>query len=158
MNLLIDGHNLIGKIPGIDLKDPDDEAKLVSRLRRYAARTNNKLVVFFDGGLPGGASPELSGANIKVIFAPTGQIADPLIINRIRRIRDRSAWTVVSSDQSIQDAAARQRVRIERAEEFSKNLAESLKPSQETFDLPQAPLSEEEIEDWIKIFTSRRKS
>lgn len=36
MNYLIDGHNLIARTPGLSLADPDDEAKLVQLLRRWA--------------------------------------------------------------------------------------------------------------------------
>jgi hypothetical protein len=157
MNLLIDGHNLIGKIPDIDLQDPDDEAKLTSRLRRYAARTKNKLTVFFDGGLPGGESPELSGGTVHVIFAPAGQIADPLIIKRIRKIRDRKAWTVVSSDQAILRAANLHRVRVERSEEFAGKLTETLDHTPQAVDLRQVPPSEEDVDAWLKVFTKSRK-
>ena len=37
MPILIDGHNLIAKLPDLRLDDPDDEAKLVARLRAYYA-------------------------------------------------------------------------------------------------------------------------
>lgn len=154
MRLLVDGHNLIGKIPDIDLEDEQDEAKLVSRLRRFAARTGNKLTVLFDGGLPGGASPELSGASVQVIFAPAGQIADPLIINRIRGIRDRDAWMVVSSDWSILDAATQQGVRVQHSEEFAITLAKALKGPKPA-DLRQTPPSEKDVDEWLEVFSKR---
>ena len=34
MLYLIDGHNLIGQMPGLSLDDPHDEAKLVERLKQ----------------------------------------------------------------------------------------------------------------------------
>ena len=43
MPVLIDGHNLIAKLPGIHLDDPDDEERLVERLRRYQARTGKRF-------------------------------------------------------------------------------------------------------------------
>jgi len=52
MEWLIDGHNVIGQMPDIGLDDPDDEQKLLWRLRRYRARTGRRIVVVFD---PGGA-------------------------------------------------------------------------------------------------------
>ena len=61
MPLLIDGHNLIGRLPDLRLDDPQDEAKLVARLRVYHARTGKRVTVVFDRGLPGGRSRELSG-------------------------------------------------------------------------------------------------
>ncbi len=47
MPLLIDGHNLIGRLPDLRLDDPDDEAKLVARLRTYCARTRKRITAVF---------------------------------------------------------------------------------------------------------------
>ena len=43
MPYLIDGHNLIAKLPDIDIADPNDEAKLVTRLRGFAAKTSKQV-------------------------------------------------------------------------------------------------------------------
>ena len=81
MHYLIDGHNLIATMPGIDLSDPDDEAQLVLRLRTWtAASRKRRVTVYFDGGLPGGPAHDLSGARLKVIFASTGRSADETTI------------------------------------------------------------------------------
>ena len=37
MHYLIDGHNLIARVPGLSLADPDDEVKLLQLLKRWAA-------------------------------------------------------------------------------------------------------------------------
>ncbi len=37
MSLIIDGHNLIGILPDIQLDQPDDEPRLLERLRAYRA-------------------------------------------------------------------------------------------------------------------------
>ena len=50
MPILIDGHNLIGRLPAISLQDPDDEDKLVRLLKSYQARTGKSLTVVFDAG------------------------------------------------------------------------------------------------------------
>ncbi len=58
MSFIIDGHNLIGVMPDINLADPDDEHRLLARLRAYRARSGGpSLIVFFDSGAspPGGA-------------------------------------------------------------------------------------------------------
>ena len=47
MPLLIDGHNLIAKLPSISLDDPHDETQLVELLRRYRARTGKRIQVIF---------------------------------------------------------------------------------------------------------------
>jgi len=153
MRVLVDGHNLIGRMPNISLSDPDDEAQLVSRLRKYAARTGRRLTVVFDAGLPGGPSRQLSGGGVEVIFAPTGRPADPIIVQRIRQARDPGAWLVVSSDQDILKAAAQRRVRTQRSEEFATQLGltQSLEVSPEG-DPRQDSLSEAEVEAWLREF------
>ncbi len=69
MHYLIDGHNLIAKLPDVNLSDPDDEIQLVLKLRQWTAVSAKRVVtVFFDGGIPGGHNVNLSNAQVKVIF------------------------------------------------------------------------------------------
>ena len=42
MPFLIDGHNVIAVLSDIDLADPDDEAKLVVKLRAWSGRERRK--------------------------------------------------------------------------------------------------------------------
>lgn len=52
MPLLVDGHNLIGQMPGLKLSDEDDEGELVMLLRRYStAKRSRQVVVVFDSTL-----------------------------------------------------------------------------------------------------------
>ena len=62
MSLIIDGHNLIGVMPDIDLADPDDEWQLVQRLRGYASAKNTALTVVFDPRVSRGILGHLTGA------------------------------------------------------------------------------------------------
>ena len=50
MTLLIDGHNLIGAMPDIDLAQSDDEHQLVLRLRTYCGEGRRQVTVVFDSG------------------------------------------------------------------------------------------------------------
>jgi len=155
MKVIVDGHNLIGKLADISLADPNDEAQLVILLRQYAARTGRKLTVVFDGGLPGGPSRKLSGGGVRVVFASSGRQADPLIINRIRRIRDLEAWLVVSSDRAILRAAARYKVRAQRSEDFAAELEEAPRPPPAAPDPRLIPPSKDEVDAWLREFTGR---
>lgn len=47
MQYWIDGHNLIGKIPDLDLSDPDDEAKLARQIKQWASRDRRRHVTLF---------------------------------------------------------------------------------------------------------------
>ena len=148
MPLLIDGHNLIGRLPDLRLDDPDDEAKLVMRLRAYSARTRKRVTVVFDRGLPGGRSRELSGAGVEVIFAAAGHTADGILRERIRRARDPRGLTVVTSDREIIAAAQARGARVMRSEEFSARLSAPAPDRVED----DVRLSPEEVEEWLKLF------
>ena len=88
MQYLIDGHNLIGKMPDIELSDPDDEIQLILRLRSWTAvSAKRKVVVYFDGGIPGGKDVNLSSSQVMVIFASRGKTADYLLITHINRVK-----------------------------------------------------------------------
>ncbi len=140
MPYLIDGHNLIGAMRDIRLSDPDDEMKLVNKLRSYAARKGKKLTVIFDGGLPGGKSIA-SNDKVTVIFAAyEHSSADKLIAARIKRLRDPQGWTLVTSDQELLGLAKSYRVRAIRSAAFADTLAH----------LPDPP----DLGEWIYPITS----
>ncbi len=48
MLILIDGHNLIPKIPGMSLADLDDENQLIPLLQTYCRKRRNTVEVYFD--------------------------------------------------------------------------------------------------------------
>ena len=84
MHYLIDGHNLIGQMDGLELSDPDDELKLLKKLRRWTvADPRRQVTLFFDGGIFRGEAKHLSGALITVIFSSRKQTADALIIKAL---------------------------------------------------------------------------
>ncbi len=152
MPLLIDGHNLIAQLPDQRLDDPDDEAQLVERLRRYQAHTGKRLTVVFDRGLPGGVERDLSTSKVKVVFAPTGRAADALIIDRVRRSRDPRGLTVVTSDQHVIAAVERQGARVMRAETFAAELG-APPTSTESDDVV---LSQSEVDEWLALFEEEK--
>jgi predicted RNA-binding protein with PIN domain len=149
MPLLIDGHNLIGQLPDLRLDDPDDEVKLVARLRTYCAREDKRAIVVFDHGLPGGWSEPLSGAGVRVIFASAGRDADGILRERIRNARDPRGLMVISSDRAVIAAAKAGKVRVMRAEIFAARLGA---PADEAESEQGPQLSPEEVEEWMQIF------
>ncbi len=101
---LIDGHNLIGAglIPGIHLQQEDDEMRLADWLRARKSYIPGKVVVVFDGGIPGGTSPQLSGGGVTVIFAAQKHtIADTVIYQRARSSNSPKSVTVVTNDVGL---------------------------------------------------------
>ncbi len=152
MPLLIDGHNLIGRMPDLSLDDPDDEAALVERVRRYCWRHRRRATVVFDAGLPGGPAPHLSAPPVEVIFASPGHSADAVIRERIARLSDPGGWIVVSSDRSVQRAARARGARVVPAEAFAAELTSMPSPSDEEMEKPQRV---EDVEAWLRLFERR---
>ncbi|MCP4541912.1 MAG: NYN domain-containing protein [Chloroflexi bacterium] len=154
MPILIDGHNLIGKLPDIHLDDPDDEAKLVVRLKSYCARTSKRVTVVFDHGLPGGRSWELSGGGVETVFAPTGRTADRILCERLRQARDPRGLTVVTSDRQVIAAAKAQGARVMRSEQFAVQL--NTPRTVETIETERdVNLSADEVQEWLKMFEEK---
>lgn len=150
MPVLIDGHNLIGQLPDISLADPDDEARLVSRLQGYAGRFGKRVTVVFDRGLPGGRSESLSSGRVNVVFAPTGRNADRVLIERIRRSPDPHGLTVVTSDREVIAAAQRRGAQVVHSEEFARELEPS--PASPGSAKEDVRLSPDEVEAWLELF------
>src|SRR5664279_1556818 len=162
MTYLIDGHNLIGQLPDISLRDPNDEAKLVQKLSGFAARTQKRCVVVFDSGLPGGKS-RFSTSQVEVIFASAGRSADDVMKERIKRVRDPGQWVVVSNDRAVIDAARARRITILTSADFAPQLrstptplTKQHAPDADAGEASDVHVSAEEVEAWLEIFKDRK--
>ena len=153
MPYLIDGHNLIGRMPGISLRDPDDEAKLLARLRTYCARQGTKATVYFDRGAPGHSGPpSVSGVTAHFVTSPA--TADGAIGRHLHRLgRDARNWTVVTSDASVAETARRSGARVRSSEGFAQELATALTLAAPP-EKPEGPPSDDELERWERLFRS----
>ena len=155
MHWLVDGHNLIGQMPNLQLSDPDDEAKLVEYLRRYRARTGHRLTVIFDAGTSYQPAHTQQKGGITVQFARPGQTADQLIKRRLRKIKDPQGTIVVTSDRAVQQAAQQVQVRVVEAREFGQQLLQLSAPGQEAADAgsqADVQLSADEVDEWLALF------
>jgi predicted RNA-binding protein with PIN domain len=161
MHYLIDGHNLIAKMPDIALDDPNDEVMLVLRLRSWAAGSRKRqITVIFDRGLPGGRSKFLSRGQVDVIFAPEGQTADTLLISRIRQAANPGEYTLISSDRQVLAVARDRRMQHIPANVFAERLGQAGRKEQAVPDglspdqADDLDLSPEEIAEWLALFES----
>ncbi len=151
MEYLIDGHNLIAAMPDIDLDEPDDEVRLVARLREWAlADRRRRVLVIFDRGLVAGKDPRLSRGRVQVYFAPSGQTADSLLRRRIEQVEDPRAVTLITSDREIIAAANARRMGHMFSEAFAVRLGEDLQPAPAEPDEPT--LSPAEVQEWLDLF------
>ncbi|MEM7801635.1 MAG: NYN domain-containing protein [Chloroflexota bacterium] len=162
MIYVIDGHNLIGKMPDIKLSDPDDEQRLVNRLSDWVRLSPRREVrIYFDPGEFGGFNNLLSISRIKVQFARVGKTADSHIIRFIQSIKNPQEYTLVTSDREIIRAARHRRVGYILSEEFTQLLIEELKgddqeevaqPKPEAGTEDEVMIDAKEVSDWIDIF------
>lgn len=155
MPYLIDGHNLIPKIPGLSLRAVDDEIELIKHLQAFQRRIRKKIEVYFDKATPGEARTQRYGS-ITAHFSPEGKTADAAILTRLRQLGgDARTWTVVSSDRQVQAAARAAHARVVDAHTFAQQMASASAPASEseaTLAKPDAPLSPEEIDEWLDLF------
>jgi uncharacterized protein len=152
MPYLIDGHNLIGQMPGLSLADPDDEQKLVVLLRAFLMRTRKKGTVIFDNGQPGGAS-HWSNSVLTVVFSRPSGSADDLIRRRLSSAKNPRELIVVSSDQAVTQAAQAARARVQGAAEFARQMTKQPLTPQEKQD---GVLTKDEVVEWEKLFKKGR--
>jgi predicted RNA-binding protein with PIN domain len=161
MNYLIDGHNLIGKMPDIHLGDPDDEAKLVLRLVNWAAvGKNRRVIVVFDGGVPGVNWAGFRNERVKAVFVPQGKSADEWLIRFMydQVGNDVKGYTVVSSDRAIQKQAENRRILCVKSETFAAEMARereewSQPAPQPASGSPARPLLQpHEVDAWLHFF------
>jgi hypothetical protein len=160
---LVDGHNLIGKLPDIHLSDPDDEQKLVTRLNDWCLLDKRRQVkVFFDAGEFGGLGDMLSRPAVRVQFSRIGQTADSVIIKYLESVKNPQEFTLVTSDREIIYAARKKHIGYILSEEFSVLLADEFVPDQRVEAEDRKPeekgaeaevdVSADEVQTWLRAF------
>ena len=156
MPLLIDGHNLIPKIPGINLSDLDDEMHLVKMLQDYARIRRLKQVECFFDKAPIGHPRKGKFGTIQVQFARPGLTADAEIEGRLHQLgRQARNWIVASSDQQVRRAARAFGARDISSEDFAMELLEVLTRDVDDSTAAADPqVSKEEMQMWLELFKS----
>ena len=153
MPILIDGHNLIGRLPGLSLADPDDEEKLVRLLQPLQARKKSSLVVVFDPGITFLPAQKRRQGRIQVVYAPAGSSADEVIAKRVAASRNPSEWLVVTNDQALASRVQRFGARVQSADDLVADLEAT--PGGEA-DWKDREPSSDEVEFWLSQFQRRR--
>jgi uncharacterized protein len=157
MPYLVDGHNLIPKLPGLSLSAIDDELDLIDWLGVFCQQKRKDVEVYFDQAPPGASSLRRTG-RVKAHFVRQGTTADAAIMSRLRQLRGGAAnYTVVSSDHQVQAAARAARAKVLTSEAFASLLINL--PERKATGLPgegsERSVSKEEIEYWEARFKRR---
>jgi predicted RNA-binding protein with PIN domain len=152
MKWLIDGHNLIGQMPNIRLDDPHDEEKLLGYLRSFRARTGHSLTVVFDAGPTYQTGSNQKRGGITVQFVPSGQIADQILVRRIRKVKNPQEVMVVTSDQAVAQIARQAGIRVTPSGEFARQLLQMQTNPDGEDDQANVSLTANEVDEWLDIF------
>lgn len=176
MPTLIDGHNLIPKL-GLSLRSLDDEMQLVARLQEFCrAERKKSLEVYFDGAPAGQVGTRKMGL-VTAHFVRLGATADSAIRARLKTLgRAARNWTVVTSDRQVQADARGAGAAVVSSEAFAARVNAStraLAPGRQPAKSPQgakspkgervegsakeAGMSEEEVEEWLRLFREKER-
>ncbi len=154
MDYLVDGHNLIGRMPGLALSDPDDEAKLVDLLGRWTLREpRHRITVVFDGGVYGHPS-RLGSSRVRVIFAHLPRNADSVLEKLLQQVKSPGMTVLVSDDRAITSVAADRGVHVVPCRVFLEQLMQPRAPRSKRPGRarPEPKLPNSEVEAWLKHF------
>jgi uncharacterized protein len=151
MPYIIDGHNLIGKLPNIHLDDPDDEKQLIEMLIPFCVENNKKADIYFDNAPLGQSGAKVHGRVI-ARYVRSGETADQAIKRRLSKLgADAASWTVVTSDREVQTAAKRSYAKVVTSEDFANRLMADPKIVDKGKS-EDPKISNSEIDEWMDLF------
>lgn len=147
MPYIIDGHNLIGKIPDISLSDLDDEYALFNLLDNYFKTLRKKALVYFDRGNLTNTN-RLHSAFVKAQFTRKPSSADEAILIEIKKLGGNARnYTIITSDHWIADNARAAGASVISSEDFAIRLLSSNRKSSKKTNLPK-----NDINYWLDQF------
>ena len=156
--LIIDGHNLIPKIPGLHLKDEDDEVRLIERVQEFCRLARRQAELFFDGAPEPRANSRKSGL-VHVHYIKLGYSADDAIIQYVRNLgSDKDNWTVVSSDHRIQNAATASGCKVMGSDAFARMMSTTFNSEAAVQQRREKPPSSGEVDEWLDLFDQKKNS
>jgi uncharacterized protein len=148
MPYIIDGHNLIGKIPDISLSDIDDEVMLIKMLESYFKHTRKKAIVYFDHANPAAKGQIFNSAFLQVIFVRQPKTADQAIVEKLKSLRGNAPnYTVVSSDNWIITNASKAGATVISSDDFYKKIHLPHKKDENV-----GNQTENNVDYWLKVF------
>ena len=155
MPYMIDGHNLIPKVRGLSLQNPDDELELIKRLQTFCRVRRQAVEVYFDKAATGRSGTKSFGM-VRAHFVSETSNADTAIRQALKRLERKARnWQVISSDRQVQAEARSAHAAVITAEEFAVQLEEALI---QTVKSPpgEQRLSDEEVDAWLELFNRDR--
>lgn len=153
---VIDGHNLIPKVPGIRLQDAEDEYRLIEMLNEYCRLSRSQVEVFFDGAPTPGQTARKSGL-VHPHFVRKGLSADDAIIEYARKNQSpTNLLTVISSDHRIVMAVKSVGCTTMSSDAFAIEMQRIFSSPLYVQGQKDKKLSEDEVTGWLNEFENNQ--
>lgn len=154
MSYLIDGNNLIGRLPEIDPEAPDARMQLLRWLAAFRNRPGQKarrLTVVFDGA-PEPNFPDGSVfQGVHIIYSLPNSTADARIKQKVEQHKDRRGLTVVTSDRELYNYVRACGAQAITCEQFVERLWTAV-ASSDSDEKEEVHLDAQEIDQWMRYF------
>jgi uncharacterized protein len=155
--VVVDGHNLIPKIPGVRLEDMEDENRLIEILNEYCRLGRAQVEVFFDGA-PNPTGTQRKSGLAHAHFIRKGLSADDAIIDYVSKQQKSSfQLTVVSSDHRVQTAVKTAGAITMTSEAFATEMQRVFSSPTALQEQKEKKLSPGEVELWLDEFERKQK-
>lgn len=123
--LIIDGYNVINKIPVLDEKTSISlefaRNFFISILRKFCLdKTFNKIIVVFDSKADNFYTQKQSYGKLEVIYSFAGRDADNVIVDILRKFFKKAVISVVSDDNFVKNHSKAYSASIITVKEFEK--------------------------------------
>jgi predicted RNA-binding protein with PIN domain len=155
MPYIIDGNNLIGCCPEIEIADPQSRDKLISIILTFQEAKNVKITIVFDGASEKWGNKTPITPKLTVIFPHFGRTADDEIKSIIDGYSNQHEVMLISSDRELKDFAKDKGIKTVNSIEFYYDLKKAARKTNKNREIQkrvEARLSQSEVEQWLKIF------
>ncbi len=152
LHYIIDGYNLVHAIPALKktLAHNGETARelLIHSIAQLTHRKKIRCTIVFDGVTPNKASKQSNHAPLHVIFSSPLN-ADAKIKQMIEHSKNRPLLVIISSDREILNFAKVCSCQTHTSNYFANLLSET---SDSVTEKSDAPLTNAQIDEWLKIF------
>ncbi len=157
--IIVDGHNLVPKIPGMSLEDPNDESQLIQLLGEYCRLQRVRAELFFDKA-PAGSTAQARHGLVNVHHIRSRSTADAAIHLFLKKAGKQARdYLVVSSDHQVQADSRALYASVISSEEFSANLVTVFSQSRASSPHSEKYPAADEVDYWLsKMNENRRKT
>lgn len=146
MPILIDGNNLLHRLPKPQRSRADVRAQVLEITRRETL----SVIVVFDGPPPTGAPARESLGKVTVVYSGS-RAADDVIIGLLPGGAEAKQFSVVTDDRGLADRARERGAKVRRLAEW-RGRKKQEPPRRSTF---ESKLSSHDVADWENFFAGR---